>query len=75
MSKPITYRTYFLLGLTKFGADKIVARWEYPPSPKEVQDAITVAPKDYTAFVLVSPVGNEIPGNYIDPVPSHDYCG
>lgn len=67
MTQPITYKTHFLLGITKFGADRIVTRWEYTPAQKEIDKAIADAPKDYTSFVLASPQGSELPGNYIDP--------
>ena len=67
--KAPTYKTYFLLGFPHYGhtEGKVVARWEYPPPGKELQKALDDASKDYDAFVLVSPAGEALPGNYTAP--------
>ena len=67
--KPITYKTYFLLGFPHFGhiGGRVVKRWEYAPSGVELKHALDDAAKDYDAFVLVSPAGAMLPGNYTDP--------
>lgn len=73
--KTTSYKTYLLIGFPHFGhtEGKVIARWEYAPPSKEFQKAIDDASKEYDGFVLVSPCGEMIAGNYTGPDPT-DYC-
>lgn len=73
--KATSYKTHLLIGFPHLGNPdgKVIARWEYVPPAKELQAALDAAAKDFSGFVLVSPVGEPIPGNYVGPAP-YDYC-
>ena len=61
----ITYKTHFLLGLKHYGNTfEPVHVWPYAPSQEEVDKALLGAAKSYDTFVLVSPVGSALPGNW-----------
>lgn len=71
----VTYKTHFLLGV---GGDASVARaverWEYPPSGKELAEAIAKHETHHEVFVLVAPVGPVLPGKWEHPV-DYGCCG
>lgn len=73
---PFSYKTHALVGTLQSGGCAIVKTWEHTPTGPECAAAIDGAPKLYVDFVLMAPVGDTTPGNYVAQDPSTDlYCG
>lgn len=60
----LSYKSHLLLGRKPMGETFVLARWDYTPTEKDVQDKVASAAKLYDAFVLVTPCGPVLPGNF-----------
>lgn len=69
MSKPVTYKTHFLIGYKTGGSATEIERWDHVPTGPQVQAAIDRTVQNFNEFVLVQPVGDTYPGTY---TPPHD---
>lgn len=70
----IDYNTHILLGHLHGGGVVMITWWTHTPTQAEVQQQIDItAEKTYDQFVLVTPCGTVLPGNY-EP-PEIDYSG
>lgn len=70
-----SYKTHALIGETAGGVFNVVKTWEHVPTQKNCEDAKAEAPKVYTRFVLMNVIGDETPGNYVEPEYSTEFCG
>lgn len=68
-----SYESHILLGQKHIGDAICLAHWGYAPKQAEIQAIIDKAEKNFDGFVLVTPCGPLLPGNYEPPVV--DYTG